>query len=215
MKVIGVCGRKGGSGKTTTAIHLAAELSTRGRSVVLIDCDTQGSATYWADPGRLPMTVKHMPLETDAEVGTWSAQVKAIKADILVLDAPPHLNAGLGGIIGLSDIAVVPCGPSGLDLAATAEAVGVIREIRGHRGGTLPHILLVPNRVDHRTASGKELTTALAAMGEPVSTEIRYRTAFSDAFNDGSWVGTYAPNSLAHKEMTALADQVIKMMGEP
>jgi len=215
MKVIGVCGRKGGSGKTTTAIHLAAELATRGRSAVLVDCDTQGSATYWSEPGRLPMPVKHMPLETDGEVATWSAQVRAIKADFLVLDSPPHLNAALGSIIGLSDLAVVPCGPSGLDLMATSETVGLIREIRTHRGGTLPHILLVPNRVDHRTASGKELTTALTGLAEPVSPEIRYRTAFSDAFNDGSWVGSYAPNSPAHKEMATLADEVIRTLEGP
>lgn len=212
MKVIGVCGRKGGSGKTTTAVHLAAELATRGKSVVLIDCDVQGSATYWSEPGNLPMPVHHMPLETDDTVGEWSALVRSIRADIVVLDSPPHLNAALGGVIGMSDIAVVPCGPSGLDLVATGETVGLIREIRDQRGNSLPAILLVPNRVDHRTASGKELSAALADLGEPVADEIRYRTAFSDAFNNGTWVGTYAPNSPAHREMTALADRVISIL---
>jgi hypothetical protein len=46
-------------------------------------------------------------------------------------------------------------------------------------------------------------------MGEPVSGEIGARTAFSDAFNAGVWVGKYAPGSPAHLEMQAFADEVL------
>ncbi len=116
MPVIGVIGRKGGSGKTTIAVHLAAVFATQGKNVALVDADTQGSATYWAEPGHLPMQVVHRPLEHDREILAWSVAVRDIDAELLVLDAPPHLNEALGGVIGLSDIALVPCGPSGLDL---------------------------------------------------------------------------------------------------
>ncbi len=68
MPVIGVIGRKGGSGKTTIAVHLAAVFATQGKNVALVDADTQGSATYWAEPGHLPMQVVHRPLEQ-----TWPA----------------------------------------------------------------------------------------------------------------------------------------------
>ena len=210
MLTIGVCGRKGGCGKTTIAVHLAAELSKRGNKVVLIDCDAQGSATYWAEPGKLPMTVQHMPLESGEQVAKWTNAIKGIKADYLVLDSPPHLDAALGGVIGLSDVAVIPCGPSGLDLIATGETIGLVREIRAARGGKLPLMVLAPTRTDHRTASGKELTSTLADMGEPVAPEIRLRTAFSDAFNSGQWVGEYAPGTPAYREMKALADFVLK-----
>jgi chromosome partitioning protein len=47
MHVIGVAGRKGGSGKSTLAVHLAAELATKGHSVVLVDCDQQASASSY------------------------------------------------------------------------------------------------------------------------------------------------------------------------
>lgn len=208
--IIGVCGRKGGSGKTTIAVHLAADLATRGTSVVLVDCDVQGSATYWAEPGKLPMEVRHMPLERDDQVAEWSEGIRNLKAEAIILDSPPHLNAALGGVIGLSDLAVVPCGPSGLDLIATGETVGLIQEIREARRNGKPSIVLVPNRTDQRTASGRELSTALAAMGQPVGPEIRSRTAFSDAFNSGVWVGEYAPNSKAHEEMRNLCAFVLK-----
>ncbi len=103
MPVIGVIGRKGGSGKTTIAVHLAAVLATQGKNVALVDADTQGSATYWAEPGHLPMQVVHRPLEHDREILAWSIAVRGIDADLLVLDAPPHLDEALGGVIGLSD----------------------------------------------------------------------------------------------------------------
>jgi chromosome partitioning protein len=47
MKVIGVCGRKGGSGKTTIAIHLAADFAARGIAAGLVDADPQCSALHW------------------------------------------------------------------------------------------------------------------------------------------------------------------------
>jgi chromosome partitioning protein len=209
MQIIGVAGRKGGSGKTTLAVHLAAELSTRGHSVVLVDCDQQASATHWAEPGLLPMPVKQMPVEERGDVARWSKAIREIGASFIVLDSSPHLDAALGGIIGLSDLAVVPCGPSGLDLVATAETVSLIREIRAARRDGKPQILLVPNRIDRRTASGRELPKALQDMGESVSGEVGARTAFSDAVNAGVWVGKYAPQSAAHVEMRSLADEVL------
>lgn len=210
MMIIGVCGRKGGCGKTTVSVHLAAEFASRKSKVVLIDCDVQGSATYWAEPGKLPMEVKHMPLESNDQVSEWSKAIKNIKADYVILDSPPHLNAALGGVIGLSDLAVVPCGPSGMDLIATGETIGLIREIREARGGARPLLVIVPNRTDRRTAAGKELSDRLSEMGEPVAPEIGSRTAFSDAFNSGQWVGAYAPHTPAAQEMTALANFVLK-----
>jgi chromosome partitioning protein len=149
-------------------------------------------------------------LEPGENIPQWSAGIRAIPAAYLVLDSPPHLDAVLGGVIGLSDIAVIPCGPSGLDLIATAETVGLVREIRKARGGKLPLIVLVPTRVDRRTMSGRQLEGALEDLGELVSPPLHSRTALADAFNLGEWVGTYAPGSDAHAEVKELATFVLK-----
>jgi chromosome partitioning protein len=212
MQIIGVVGRKGGSGKTTTAVHLAASLARMGHSVALVDADVQGSSCAWAVSGALPMPVYRMPLDDQDDVPEWSNAIHALKASYVVLDAPPHMNAALGGVIGLSDLVVVPCGPSGLDLVATAETISLIREVRDLNETHKPQVLLIPNRVDQRTVSGRELKDALAIMGEPVGPSIRARTAFVDSFNTGQWVGDFAPLSPAHADIMALAEHVLRTL---
>ena len=51
MPIVAVIAEKGGSGKTTVAANLAAELAARGARALLVDADGQGSALTWAGIG--------------------------------------------------------------------------------------------------------------------------------------------------------------------
>lgn len=206
MKTVAIVGRKGGIGKTTISVHLGGEMASRGRKVLLIDADPQGSAAQWAAPGKLPIPVEHMPVTAET-LTPWVQKVRKISTDILVLDCPPHLDAALGAAISLADVVLLPCGPSGLDMLAMGEVLGVVRAVRQRRHG-VPKALVVPNRVDRRTSEGRELVDELVKLGEPVGPSLAYRSAFVRAFNTGDTVGVFAPGSPSDQEVKALADAV-------
>lgn len=206
VQVIAVVGRKGGIGKTTLSVNLAGELAARGRRIHLVDADPQGSAAQWAAPGNLRLPVKHLPVTVE-NLKPWVGQVRKLAAEILILDCPPHLDAALGAALGLADLALLPCGPSGLDMMAMGEVLAVVRQARAHRAGK-PAALIIPNRVDRRTSEGREIVDELGKLGEPVGPALAYRSAFVRAFNTGDTVGAFAPGSLADSEVKAVADAI-------
>lgn len=208
--VIAVVNLKGGVGKSTIAVNLACELSTRQKVVTLIDADDQGTSTAWAAAGHLPVKCHAMPLESAREVQGWIRRVSSLPAGVTVIDCPPRIAAATEAAIGLADLTIVPIGASGADLAATASALALIGRARAARKDGGPRCLLVPSRVDRRTASGREIEGVLASLGEPIGPTISQRAALVDAFSAGQWIGEYAPESQAHQDMRDLAAHVIK-----
>ena len=208
-KIIAIGNLKGGTGKSTLAVNLTCALANGAKTkAVLIDADSQGTATDWAARGRLPAEVEAMPFEPEAGQadGVWLDAVKARAAahDFVVLDLPPHLGTSIVLALVAADLFVVPVTPSGADIKATSKAIDLLRQARSVRGNGKPNCLLVPSRVDRRTAAGKEIEAVLHDFGEPVAPAIGQRSAHVDAFTAGEWIGTYAPRTTAHDEIQAL-----------
>lgn len=86
MKTIAIAVQKGGSGKTTIAVHLAVAAQQAGLRVALADTDPQGSAKGWAE------TRKHSTLEvvaiTSANVGAAVQAAAEEGYDLLIVDTP-------------------------------------------------------------------------------------------------------------------------------
>lgn len=203
-RIIAVGNLKGGVGKTTLAVNLACELGASCR-VRLIDADAQATAAEWIGAGELPITGEAMPLDDQRHAAAWMRRVAAYDADVVVIDLPPHTGAATAAALILADIFVVPVAPSGLDLRAASKALDMLREARAARGDGKPRALLVPSRVDRRTGAGREIEAALHEFGEPVGPAIGMRSAFVDSATANSWVGAFAPRSVAHQELSTLA----------
>lgn len=202
---------KGGVGKSTLAVNVAAALAAGG-PVVLLDADAQGTAAHWIGQGRVAVRCVPMVLEDVRAAERWIGQAVAEGqgATWVVIDLPPHVGAVAEAAMVLADLVVVPVPPSGADLLATGRTLELVREARGVRGDGAPRCLLVPSRVDRRTAAGREAEAALEAFGEPVGPAIGQRSAFVDAFSAGEWVGSYAPGSKAAEEIGALVARIKK-----
>lgn len=205
-KIIAVGNLKGGTGKSTVAVNVACALAHGGKArVALVDADGQGTASDWGAKGRLAVPVTALPFE---EAGTgWRDRVDGLVAshDFVVLDLPPQLGDAILNALHAASLFVVPVTASGADLKATAKAIDLLNRVRSERGDRRPGCLLVPSRVDRRTAAGKEIEAVLHEFGEPVAPAIGQRTAHVDAFTVGEWVGSYAPRSVAHEEIEVLA----------
>jgi chromosome partitioning protein len=212
---------KGGLGKSICAVNLACELAGldhlstdrwQGKhSVVLVDANAKGTATQYGSAGHLPVSGERLPIAEWKDMERWIQRMLAIDVDFVVVDAPPHVDIITKAIVGISDLVVVPCSDDGVDLAATAEMVELIKVTRSARSDGGPQCLLVPTFVNARTTAGRELETALRKLGEPVGPPIRQRDAFVDAFTAGRWIGDFAFNSAAHRDIKAVASVVLRL----
>lgn len=206
-KLIGLASTKGGVGKTTIGLNLTAVLARRGARVAVVDADPAGHAAAVAEMGALPFPVTPLLLE-EVEAGpvaAWRKAVRAIEADFVVLDAPGALGAAFGAVIAISDLVLIPVGASMLDIRGAAETVAIVRRHRKAGGRGRPDILVVPSRVDRRTAAGRDVVATLAGLTEPVAPAITSRAALVDSLGAGEVVPADSPSAA---EFGALADAV-------
>ena len=213
--VISVCNLKGGAGKSTIAVNLACAIhDLTGEHCTLVDADRQGTSDAWAAKGKLPVRViKNVLQEARPEERypgiVWMAAIKVLaeKGGVLIIDLPPGLAYSLAAVTTVSDLLLIPVNPSGVDFHSTTSFIELIHKSRKLRGSDKPRCIIVPNRIDGRSSIAHELFR-YECFGEPVLPPIHMRTAFTKSFDTGQWIGNFAPDSAAHREIETLAELV-------
>ena len=204
--VIAIGNLKGGTGKSTIAVNLACALAESGDAVVLVDADAQATATDWHAGRNLPVAVESLPLGGERDAQRWVARVLSLKASAhhVVVDLPPQIGSGIASALLIADLFAIPVTPSGVDLRATGKALDLLRRARAVRNSARPACMLVPSRVDRRTAVGRRIYMTLERFGLRVGPAIRQRSAHIEAFDAGAWIGAHAPASPAYREIRVL-----------
>ena len=177
MKVIAIASRKGGSGKTTLAGHLAVQAERAGDGpVALVDVDPQGSLADWWNKRAAPTPV--FVQTTLADLADDIGRLRSMGIKILVIDTPPALTSAIGDVIKLSDLVVIPSRPRPHDL----RSIGATVELVEHLGKPLIFVL---NAATPRARITNEAVTILSRHGLLAPAIVHQRVDFVTSMIDG------------------------------
>ncbi len=201
MKTLSLIAQKGGTGKTTLSIHLAAQASLAGWSVLLVDIDPQASATAWwrrraADQPRLIQS-------QGAALPELLESAARQDYDLVIIDTAPHSSRESLQCGQLSDQVLIPTRPAILDLDAIGASTTLVTDL-GVRAKIVLNACPPPNRYGEPQIVA-EARQALGIYGVPVcDVAISQRAAFSHALIDGRAVSEFEPKGKAALELDRL-----------
>jgi len=155
--IIAVLNRKGGVGKTTTVLSLAAAIADSSGDVEVHDVDPQQSAYEISQMGLLPFRVKR---------ARSAAELLAIRdvrgPDTILLDLPGNLDDTpvVGEVLAVTDFAIIPVVPERAAVTPTQQTAQIVA------GRNLPYRVLL-NLVDPLRGDGPadQLRALLDGMG--------------------------------------------------
>jgi len=204
---------KGGVGKSTLSMNVAAYLALAKHRVLLVDTDPQGTCVAWsacaADAGRdqpspvvvaMPGSVLRRDLPTIAK-----------GFDVVVVDSPPRLGLEARSAMLVADVVLIPVTPGAADVWAAKETVMVLEDAKGLRPDLRAAVIL--NRAD-RTTFTRHAAKAIEALGVlPMDVSVGQRVAFREATLEGQGVTGYAPKSDAAHEIRRLTRSIFDVIG--
>jgi chromosome partitioning protein len=205
LRGIALLARKGGTGKTTLAVHLAIIAAESGRRVLLVDTDPQRSAGDWwrARQSDAPQLVEC----ASRRVPEILRVAEQDGVDLVVVDTRPSVEADTAEIARLADLVLLPVRPGILDLRAIGATVDVLQAVKARAA-------IVLNAVPASRGFGENgLTTearrALQGYGLPmVSVAIGNRVALAHALIDGRAVTEFEPDGKAAGELRKLFNEM-------
>ena len=198
MRTIAIASRKGGAGKTTVAVHLAAAAEQAGLSAAIVDLDPQASSAAWADLRAAPRPEVRCCPPNRLSI----ALAEIASCDLALIDTAPHAEGGALAAARAADLVVIPCRPALFDfrsISATVDIAGL--------AGTPAAVLL--NAVPPRGTMADEAEDALSAMGiDVLDARLVQRQAFVHSLTAGLAACEFEPRGKAAAETRALREEI-------
>ena len=197
MHVLAVVGQKGGNGKTTTALGLAVEAASAGRTVAVIDLDPQTTAANWGD-----RRTKETPAVVSCQVSRLTRVLEEAArqgAELAVIDTPGKSTDASIAATKAADFVLMPIRPQLYDI----ETLQSLKEILMLAGN--PPAAVILSQAPLQGKRHTETREAIAAQGFTVSPVVLFaRVAHGDAGNIGQSARELEPNGKAAQEMAEL-----------
>lgn len=201
MKTIAVMSRKGGAGKSTLAVHMAAAAVAAGKRVMLVDMDPQRSSLEWARE-----RAADWPLVMEGRAGALFTTHRAAERegiDLMIVDTRSSADTEASEAARLADLCLIVVRPNFFDLQAVGRTVQLVENLRRpglfvlnqapvRRNGAEPRV--IRDAVDHLS----EYRIPLAEVG------LRQRAAYQNAMWKGLGAQEDQPDSQAAFEINSL-----------
>lgn len=199
MKTIVVANQKGGSGKSTSTVHLAVAAEQAGDGPVLIsDTDPQGSTGDWFNQRK--RSDIHTPRYAPLTLSDLSNNLRALAdagASYLFIDTAPSIGSVNAELFAVADLILIPLNPTPTDLRALVKGLPMIK-----RSGKPFNFLLARVRPNLRNNDG--VAMALEALGLVLPARMHERVIYADSFAHGKTAFEIDPTGIAAQELTSI-----------
>jgi chromosome partitioning protein len=205
MKVWSVVSQKGGSGKTTLALHLAIA-AAKHQKVLVIDLDPQQSAERWHAIRQRATGTKDDPSIAAGPYQKLTDMLKTARklgAELVLIDTPPKLDKAIIPSLTAASLVLVPLKSSILDLQALEDCADIINLAKA-RGKAVVILNAVPTGRATDAVVKASVRSASRLKLEVVPERLSELPAFSQGLKSGRGVTEAERNGTAAKEITAL-----------
>ena len=210
MRVIAIIGNKGGAGKTTLCVNVAAALGTRSNTIIL-DADPQQSSLQWQNMAEQEQPLTVFSAAGDVQEAHQSLEQQSI--DNCLIDCPPSAQSQqMHDALCLADLALVPVLPSPLDIWATIHIEQAVARARESNPGL--KVLLVINQFESRTRLSQLMERALAELELPAAQAfVKRRAIYRHSLLEGRTVHDVGSRGkAASEEIYQLIDEMEKFL---
>ena len=210
-KVITISQQKGGTGKTTLAVHLAlAFIKFHNFKVAIVDTDPQGSLGKWF----MVRSEKKIPNDnlTFKTASLWGAQYesKTLKKDhdIVIIDTPPKIESDARPSIEASDLVLIPMTPSHVDFWATEGIIEIAKKAK-------KKIMIQVNRANQRSKMVIKTNEYIKSINVPaVETIIGHRQIYAASMGEGKTAMEKQKKGKAAEEIKKLSEQLLSELNQ-